>query len=531
MTEKALTDGSLALNKKRRVITIEATEPQENMKLRVAAYCRVSSSSEDQMNSFAAQTRYYTDLISANENWQMVDIYADAGITGTSAEKRTDFQRLLSDCKKGLIDKVLVKSVSRFARNTKECLEAVRELKGLGVNVCFEKENIDTAEMTGEMMTVLFASFAQAESESISGNMRWSYQKRMQNGTFLPASMPYGYEMVDREIRIVADEAKVVRRIFAEYLSGKNIVEIANGLNNHGQNRKSNAPGMRWHSSTIKYILTNEKYIGDSLWQKKYTTDTFPFQRTRNHGEQQMYYAKQTHPAIISEEQFQAAQLLMHRRRSESHNKSQNAFSQKIVCGACGTNFQWKIIREKNYWICLRHKNEGTCKMPMIPEKAIQSAFLRLYYNLKYHGISIFSEIVSQLQTIRSHRMLWIEDVVELNRQISDLSSQNQMLAELKQQGLIDPDIFICQFNEITGQLRKAKQKKECLLNREGNHTIQQTRDIIESLEYGPEFLDTFDKTIFGDLVEKIIVESNENIRFRLKNGLELPETIERTVR
>ncbi|MEI3349286.1 MAG: recombinase family protein [Dysosmobacter sp.] len=166
MAEKLMTDGSMALREKQyRVITIEATEKPQNAKLRVAAYARVSSASDDQLNSFAAQNRHYSDLISSKENWRMVDIYADEGITGTSAEKREDFQRLLADCRRGLIDRVLVKSISRFARNTKECLETIRELKSLGVGVYFEKENIDTATMSGEMMTALFASFAQAESE------------------------------------------------------------------------------------------------------------------------------------------------------------------------------------------------------------------------------------------------------------------------------------------------------------------------------------------------------------------------------
>ena len=179
MAEKQMTNGNTALQEKQsRVITIGADEKPKNIRLRVAAYIRVSSASEDQLNSFAAQNRYYTNLISGKENWSLVDIYADEGITGTSAEKREDFQRLLADCRRGLIDRVLVKSISRFARNTKECLEVIRELKNLGIGVCFEKENIDTSTMSGEMMTTLFASFAQAESESISGNMRWSYQRR-----------------------------------------------------------------------------------------------------------------------------------------------------------------------------------------------------------------------------------------------------------------------------------------------------------------------------------------------------------------
>ena len=219
MAEKKLTDGSLALEqKKRKVITIEATEKSQDIKLRVAAYARVSSASDDQLNSFAAQNKYYTSLISAKDNWSMVDIYADEGITGTSVEKREDFKRLLADCRRGKIDRILVKSISRFARNTKECLESIRELKSLGVSIYFEKENIDTATMSGEMMTALFASFAQAESESISGNMRWSYQKRMQSGAYVPSSVPYGYTMIDGKMEIDVERARIVCEIFADYL-------------------------------------------------------------------------------------------------------------------------------------------------------------------------------------------------------------------------------------------------------------------------------------------------------------------------
>lgn len=260
-----MTDGSMALQEKRcRVITIDATEKPQDIKLRVAAYARVSSASDDQLNSFAAQNRYYTALISGKENWAMVDIYADEGITGTSAEKREDFQRLLADCRRGLIDRVLVKSISRFARNTKECLEALRELKLLGVSVYFEKENIDTATMSGEMMTTLFASFAQAESESISGNMRWGIQARMQKGTFVPSNQPFGYKLVDKQIVIDIPQARFVCEIFSAYLSGWNTREIADYLNNQQQNHPELC-GRTWTFKAVSRILRNEKYIGDSL--------------------------------------------------------------------------------------------------------------------------------------------------------------------------------------------------------------------------------------------------------------------------
>ena len=195
---------------------------------------------------------------------------ADEGITGTSTEKRDDFQRMMADCRRGLIDQILVKSISRFARNTKECLENVRELKELGVNVRFERESINTANVSSELITAIYAAFAQKESESISGNMRWSYQRRMESGTFLPSAMAYGYKIVDKKIEIEPDAALVVCRIFQWYLDGISKDLIAKRLNEEGIPTTQNKI---WRNSGVHYILTNERYIGDSLWQKSYTTD------------------------------------------------------------------------------------------------------------------------------------------------------------------------------------------------------------------------------------------------------------------
>ena len=534
MVDRKLTDGSMALQDKQcRVITIEATEKPRDIKLRVAAYVRVSSASDDQLNSFAAQNRHYVELISSKENWSLVDIYADEGITGTSADKRADFQRLLADCRRGLIDKILVKSISRFARNTKECLEAIRELKVLGIGIYFEKENVDTSKMSGEMMTSLFASFAQAESESISSNMRWSYQRRMQSGTFLPSSAPYGYKIRNHQFAVDEEEAAVVCRIFRDYLAGINMAEIAASLNGSGVPKRKNDPKVKWYEASIRYILSNERYIGDSLWQKKYMTDTFPPVAVRNHGEKDMYYAESTHPAIIAKEVFHAAQaLLQQRAKREALPRNTSPFDQKIFCGLCGTSFRKKVSHGKLFWTCRKHSRDAqSCPVTQVPDTEIREAFLRFYYKLKQHRDIILTPMLNFLQSILQHRMLWSEDIMELNHQISELSSQNQMLATLKEQGLIDPDIFIFQSNELTQQLRAAKQKKERLLATDGDNTIHRTRDLMEILDEGPDFLDSFDAELFGELVDRIMVENNERLRFRLKNGLELTETMERTVR
>ena len=280
----------------------------------------------------------------------------------------------MADCRRGLIDRVLVKSISRFARNTKECLETIRELKSLGVGVYFEKENIDTATMSGEMMTALFASFAQAESESISGNMRWGIQKRMQAGTYIPANLPYGYTLQDHSIRIVEEQAVIVQRIFKEYLSGKSTERIASDLREEGIPCKSGE--VAWDSTAIRYIISNEKYIGDSVWQKYFSTDTLPYKCRLNRGQKVSYYAYGTHEGIVPKEDFEKANALM-KSRAQKITLTKNspyAFRKKIVCGDCQSLFRRKVVRGITYWVCIGHdkKRHGLkCGITPIAEDEI----------------------------------------------------------------------------------------------------------------------------------------------------------------
>ena len=517
------------VQEKPQVIVIAATEQQPD-RLRVAAYTRVSSDSDDQLNSFAAQVRHYTDLISANAQWTLADIYADEGITGTSADKRDEFQRLLADCRRGKIDRILVKSVSRFARNTLDCLAALRELKTLGVSVLFENDGIDTARASGEMLTSIFAGFAQAESENTSKRMRWSYQRRMERGIFLPSSMPYGYELRDGKIEIDEEQAAVVRRIFADYLAGISMNEIAAYLN-----QANSDASMTWYHTTVSYILTNEKYTGDSLWQKRYATDTLPARPARNKGEKPKYYVENTHAGIISKNIFSAAQELIIKRRKEfipNRHLELYPLRKKLKCGCCSNGFRRKADGSCITWLCVTHSlDKDACPVKQIPEQAIYDAFLRLYHKLKTHGQPTLQQMLNQLTEVRQKRFLWRTDIIELNKQIAALSDQDRALNEMKLAGVIDPDIFISMSNSIATQLRSAKLAKERLLAAEDDDSIPKTRELMELLADAPDFLSEFDGELFGELVEKIIVESNTRLRFRLINGLELAEEIQRTVR
>jgi site-specific DNA recombinase len=521
MSDKEKTNGSLAMAP--RVITIPAASQENTRKLRVAAYARVSSNSEDQKHSFAAQNAYYSKLITDNPDWELTDIYADQGITGTSIDKRDDFLRMMEDCRKGRIDRILVKSSSRFARNAKESLEAVRELAALGVSVCFEEQNIDTAQVSGEVLIAIFAALAQRESEAISKRRRWSYQVQMKKGQFNTCQAPIGYRLDGRELEVIPEEAKVVQRIFREYLSGRNSRELARMLN------EENVLGLDWKYNTIDYILQNERYAGNALLQKRYTTDTLPFCLKKNRGERPQYFVEDINEAIVSQKIFDKAQALRRERRvaqGQMHNK----VSQHMRC-SCGSPIRAKQVRDRWYWVCCWHDERHTCPLMPIPEEEVEQAFLRLYYRLKHYGIDVLTQLISDLYAARTGSLLWSENIVEINKQISDIASQERLLTQLKQQGSVDPDIFISRGNLLAERRRELKLQKGRILRSEEDHTIQQTQDMLDVLESGPDWLDDFDEQLFSDLVEKIMVVDNEKLCFRLLNGLEVTEKIERTQR
>ena len=530
MSDKEKTNGSLAMAP--RVITIPAANQETVRKLRVAAYTRVSSNSKDQEHSFAAQNAYFSKLITDNPDWELADIYADQGITGTSIDKRDDFLRMMEDCRKGRIDRILVKSSSRFARNTKESLAAVRELKSLNISVYFEEQNIDTAQVSGEVLIAMFAALAQRESEAISERVRWSYRVRMSKGRFSTCKAPYGYRLVKDHLEIQEDEASIIRHIFDRYLAGVSMENIAKEITALGCPTRDGT--QYWQLTSIQYILQNEKYAGDSLSQKKYTTRSFPRQQKINHGERKQYLVIDSHPAIISREIFQKVQELLTQRSAAIHPRSDvpHAFARKVVCGHCGTLCKRKNCGGSVNWACRRHdKSITACPNTQVPEEQMKNAFLHVYYNLKHYGTNILIQLISDLYAARTGSLLWSENIVEINKQISDIASQERLLAQLKQQGVVDPDIFISRSNQLAERRRELKLQKERILRSEEDHTIQQTQDLLDLLESGPDWLDDFDEQLFSDMVEKIVVVDNETLRFRLLNGLEVTEKIERTRR
>ena len=359
---------------------IKHIQEQITAPLRVAAYCRVSSDSGDQLNSYAAQIEHYTNYISQNPEWQMAGIYADEGISGTQAAKRPDFMRMIRDCKKGRIDLIITKSVQRFARNTLDSIEYSRILKSLGIGIIFETQGIDTRNMSNEFMLTIFASMAQNESENISANVKWGKQKAFKRGSVHFAYKSFlGYRKgEDGKPEIIPEEAAVIRRIYSDFLPGTSLQDIAAGLTADGI---LTAKGKdKWSREAVQSILRNEKYAGDALQQKTYVTDCLTHKSKINHGELPQYYIENNHPEIIKRGVWNQTQEELARRSSKRKVKevgttteqgkysSKYALTELLVCGECGTPYRrctWSRNGEKKIvWRCISRLDYATkyCK-------------------------------------------------------------------------------------------------------------------------------------------------------------------------
>ena len=360
-------------------------------KLRVAAYCRVSTDNDEQATSYEAQVEHYTEYIQKNPDWEFAGIYADDGISGTNTKKREEFNRMIDDCKAGNIDMIITKSISRFARNTLDCLKYIRQLKDMNIPVLFEKESINTMDAKGEVLITIMASLAQQESQSLSQNVKMSLQYRYQQGKVqINHNRFLGYTKdADGNLVIDPEQAETVKRIYREYLEGLSMDKIAAGLERDGI--LTGAGGKKWHTSTINKILRNEKYIGDALLQKTYTTDFLNKTRVKNNGLVPQYYVEGDHEAIIPKDIYLQVQEELVRRRvvkTSANGKKRSyscnhCFSQIVICGECGEMFRrlhWNNQGVKSIvWRCIS-KLESTgleCHARTINELVLQDAVVK----------------------------------------------------------------------------------------------------------------------------------------------------------
>ena len=504
--------------------------------LRVAAYCRVSTALEEQESSYASQIRSYTELISQHEGWELVDIYADEAASGTKTDKREDFNRLLADCRKGKIDRVLVKSISRFSRNTKDCLAALRELMRLGVTVQFEKENIDTGTLTTELMVSVSGSLAQQESMSISQNIRMGYRRRMERGEFIASSPPYGYRNAGGgRLEIVPEEAEVIRWVFESYLNGQGIVTIAEEMNRRGVPKKHGEAA--WIPYAVACWLRNEKYTGNTLCQKTFTTG-FPYISVKNRGEVDQFYIENSHPAIISQEIFDKVQALRKKKKAPASAPSKFPLTRKMICGKCGATFYRTVDRHgANNWVCSGHKDgnrngKGACPNLSVRERDIYTAFIRMYNKLRLHEGIILRPALDQMEALESAVQRENPAMLEVNRAIAQATEQNYKISKLRASGLLDADACAAKLAALDAQLTQLRAKRRRLLrNDDISEMADALRQTVETLHQGSEQLDEFDEELFNEMVEKITVDTDHVLRFRLRGGFDVAEPLWRETR
>ena len=509
--------------------------------LRVAAYCRVSTDDEEQLTSYEAQKNYYTDKIMTNKEWTMAGIFADEGITGTSARKRPEFLRMIRQCKQGKIDIVLTKSISRFARNTVDCLNYVRALKELGIAVIFEKENMNTLEIDSEILITMLGAFAQSESESISANVRWGIRQAMKEGkAAINYRYFYGYRKgEDGRPETIPEQAEVVRKIYDLFLSGTPIRGILEYLN---ANNIPNISGKsQWAKNAVNSILTNEKYCGDVLLQKTYIDDCINKKVKKNTGQLPMYLVQNHHEGIISHKTFDAAQAELARRSAgrspskknaptgRSRYSSKYALSDRLYCGECGTRYQRCTWRNRDgskriVWRCVSRVDYGNkyCHdSPTLDEEPLHRAILaainssvkdkdNIVYNLK-------AAIEKELAPVAGQQL----SLSEIDNQLERLNTEfSKVLAEASESG--DQAAYSDRFREIMQKqtaLKAQRDKIQGMLAESGKAAahIEQCRQAAETT---PTVITEWDETLIRQVVNQINVRSKNQLEIILHSGI-----------
>lgn len=506
------------------VIDITPLKERERRKLRLAAYCRVSTKSEDQEHSLAAQILYFTNYVKEHPEYELTDIYADEGITGTDMQKRDDLNRLLRDCRMGKIDRIICKSISRFARNTEELLHMIRMLKEFNVSIYFEDKDIDSDKLNMEMIVTFPGMAAQQESETISGNVRWSIKKRMQAGDYNCTFVAYGFVKREGKLAIKEDEAEIVRNIFEMYLQGNGLQKIANQLNDKGVPRRYGYS--KWNLAAVRYILTNERYKGDALLQKQYRTETLPRKQKRNKREKTQYYVQNANPPIVSREIYDTAQILLNSRKREKTYATKSPFSGKLRCPDCGGTFRRQTAGDKVYWICEKKSSLATqCQSRRVRDDAIKEAFTDLLYKLKSHRKEMIGELIGQLEKVQCEFIQKEGTIGRIDKEIADLSAKNLVLARLHTSGALNGADYEQRFSDINNKLISLRRERRKQLSFEEDRQVRSLKDLDELLS---EIVlsSRFDEEMFEAIVEKVIVDSNEEITFCLYGGLELTEVI-----
>lgn len=535
----------------RREVTVIPANPRlnkytgnvEGKILNVCAYARVSTDDEDQLNSFEAQKEYYTEKIQSNPKWRFAGIFPDKGLTGTSLDKRDEFNKMMRICKRGKIDLILCKSVSRWARNTVDGLNTVRELKSRGIAVYFEKENINTLKETSEFLITLFAGFAQAESESLSANVKWGKQKSMKDGNVIfQYEWLLGYaEGEDGQPVIVPEEAKTVERIFREYLSGRSLKQIQEGLVADGLPAASGISA--WSRQAIRNILTNEKYCGDALLQKTYRVDCISKKVRKNNGELPMYLVRNSHPAIVSREMFHQVQEEMTRRASKritdlkTGRTRQGKFSckyamtERLVCGECGSPYRRCTWRQRDgsykiVWRCIsRLESTGLCgQSPTIEETVLHDALLRAINQVLEQRELIEADVEHTL-AMAIAKQEGADDAAMLENRLAKLDEDFRRALNMSPHTTEDAEKQNQEFIRIATEkegihekLRGIRQEQEVMAH--GCARVKALYDLIDEKASG---IREYDDNLAARIIRQVTVQSKEQISVKFNEiGIEL---------
>lgn len=508
---------------------VSAAYPQR--KKRVAAYARVSTEQDAQQNSYEAQIEYYKGYILGKPEWEFVAVYSDEGITGTSYKKRDGFMRMIGDAEAGKIDLILTKSISRFARNTVDSLTFTRKLKALGVEVYFEKENISSMDAQAELIFTIMSSVAQEESRSISENVRWGHQRSMEAGKiFVAWSNFLGYEKgQDGLPHIVEEEAKIVREIYQLFLDGYTVSAIAAQLTKEGHQTPRGAE--RWRSSTVKSILTNEKYKGDARLQKTYVVDFLTKEKRVNNGERKQWYITDSHDAIISPETFELVQQEIDRRCGRYGRYYDSPFTRKIKCGDCGAYYGHRVWHSnepcrKYVWFCNhKYSNGNICHPPKITENEIMQAFLIAVNRLPQDRIAYcddyereFLPLIGNTNDLETRRDDLSAELEALNDQMERLVLENAQRPQSQ-------TVYQQKFNQLSGAI---DQKRAMIQDIEQRISAMKARvenvciflNGLRSIVSG-SLVTQFDIKLWHSLVEYATVTSDRAIIFHYRSGNE----------
>ena len=493
-------------------------------KTRVAAYCRVSTASDEQKASLDTQKMHYETYIRSNPEWEYAGLYYDEGVSGTSQNGRSGLLALISDCEKRKIDLVLTKSISRFARNTTDCIEITRKLLSFGVRILFEKENIDTGSMESELMLSILGSLAESESVSISENEKWSIRKRFENDTYIISAPPYGYKNENGRMVIVPEQAEVVKRIFADILSGKTPSQIADELNRQGI---FTARSGKWRGERITELIANEKYVGDALFQKTYTDSSFT--RHRNHGVCNQYLITEHHGPIVSHEVFDRAnEIIKLRRKGKCDTKKyQNryGFSGKIICGECGSVFKrrihYTVSDSYTAWCCKKHlQNITACSMKYVADDSLKAAFLIMINKLIFARKYVLTPLLRKLQREgRNKRLKEYDDLISQN-----IESQ-QILLRLSSSGMIDDNIYTQESTRLKNEFDRLQKEKSLISAENREEKITELEKLIKFTGENSR-IGEYSDSLFLEFVDHIKIVSRHEAEFHLKCGLVLTEEL-----